>query len=135
MDKIGILIIPNKISKVILPKEKNIFGKSIATERGKLVTAVCFFSASNLYIPPNLIFPRKIMKPEFLNGAPPENIGSLSDSNYYINSELFINWLQHFKTYTKPSKDSPVLLILDNHSSHINLITITFCRENYIHHI
>lgn len=62
------------------------------------------------------------MKVEFLNGVPPETIASLSDSGY-INSELFINSLQHFKKHTKPSQGSPVLLILYNHSSHINLTT------------
>lgn len=132
MDETGILTVPNKIPKVISPKGKKIVGKSVAAERGELVTAVCCFSASGLYVPPNLIFPRKRMKAEYLNGAPPETIASLSDSGY-INSELFIKWIEHFKNHTKPSQFSPVLLILDNHSSHINLTTITFCRENYIH--
>lgn len=56
----------------------------------------------------------------------------LSDSGY-INSDLLIEWLDHFKRHTKPSLDSPVLLILDNHSSHVNLKTVTFCRDNFIH--
>lgn len=115
-----------------LDRGKKIVGKSVAAERGELVTAVCCFSASWVYVPPALIFPRKRMKIEFLNGAPPETLGMLSDSGY-INSDLFIGWLDHFKQHTKPSLDSPVLLILDNHSSHVNLKTVTFCRDNFIH--
>jgi len=72
------------------------------------------------------------MKEEYLNGAPPEILGLLSDSGY-INSDLFLKWLEHFKHHVKPSEDSPVLLILDNHTSHININTITYCRTNFIH--
>lgn len=72
------------------------------------------------------------MKIEFLNGTPPETLGMLSDSGY-INSDLFIEWLDHFKQHTKPSLDSPVLLILNNHSSHVNLKTVSFCMDNFIH--
>lgn len=128
----GISTVPNKIPKVISIKGKKIVGKSVSAERGELVTAVCCFSASGVYVPPALIFPRKRMKIEFLNGAPPETLGMLSDSGY-INSDLFIEWLDHFKKHTKPSLDYPVLLIFDNHSSHVNLKTISFCRDNFIH--
>jgi len=132
MDETGILTVPNKVPKVISSKGKKIVGKSVAAERGELVTAVCCFSASGIYVPPILVFPRKRMKEEYLNGAPPETLGFLSDSGY-INSDLFLKWLEHFKHHVKPSEDSPVLLILDNHTSHININTITYCRTNFIH--
>lgn len=132
MNETGILTVPNKVPKVISSKGKKIVVKSVAAERGELVTAVCCFSASGIYVPPILVFPRKRMKEEYLNGAPPETLGLLSDSGY-INSDLFLKWLEHFKHHVKPSEDSPVLLILDNHTSHININTITYCRTNFIH--
>jgi len=55
MDETGILIVPNKVPKVISSKGKKIVGKSVAAERGELVTAVCCFSASGIYVPPILV--------------------------------------------------------------------------------
>lgn len=132
MDETGMSTVPNKVPKVISTKGKKIVGKTVAAERGELVTAVCCFSGSGIYVPPALIFPRKRMKVEFLDGAPSETLGMISDTGY-INTDLFIQWLVHFQKHTRSSVDSPVLLILDNHSSHINLKTVTFYRDNYIH--
>ncbi|XP_018304461.1 uncharacterized protein, partial [Mycetomoellerius zeteki] len=42
-------------------------------------------------------------------------------------------WLQHFAHCITPTKENPVLLVLDNHSSHISLSTYSFCTNNYIH--
>lgn len=132
MDETGISTVPNKIPKIISIKGKKIVRKSVAADRGELVTAVCCFSTSGIYVPPALISPRKRMKIEFLNGTLLETLGMLSDSGY-INLDLFMEWLDHFKQQTKPSLDSLVLLILDNHSSHVNLNTVSFCRDNFIH--
>ncbi|KAK9702334.1 DDE superfamily endonuclease [Popillia japonica] len=38
----------------------------------------------------------------------------------------------HFARYAHPSKENPVLLVVDNHTSHISLQSIEFCRENGI---
>jgi len=80
MDETGIFTVPYKVPKKISSKGKKIVGKSVAAERGELVTAVCCFSASGIYVPPILVFPRKRMKEEYLNGAPPETLGLLFDS-------------------------------------------------------
>ena len=46
---------------------------------------------------------------------------------------MFIQWLKHFKANVGPTKEHPVLLILDGHSSHTkNLEAIHFARENGI---
>ena len=44
-----------------------------------------------------------------------------------------MDWMEHFKKHTKPTSDDPVLLILDNHSSHKSYQSYCFCRENNIH--
>lgn len=131
-DETGISTVPNKIPKVLTNKGKRSVNKVTSAERGQLVTAVCCFSAGGHYIPPALIFPRKRMKPELMNGAPSESIMFISDSGY-INAELFYQYLKHFQKHAKASKEDPVLLILDNHSSHCTLEVVTFCKENSIH--
>ncbi|CAK1598674.1 unnamed protein product [Parnassius mnemosyne] len=52
--------------------------------------------------------------------------------NGWINEELFVEWLKYFTKYAKPSESDPVLLLLDNHSSHISWNSYKFCKENHI---
>ncbi|KAK3796461.1 hypothetical protein RRG08_009238 [Elysia crispata] len=50
----------------------------------------------------------------------------------WMTSQNFMNFLKHFYEHTKPSKDRPVLMILDNQASHCSEGAIRFCREIYI---
>lgn len=131
MDETGLSTVPNKLPKILTSKGKKLVGKVASAERGQLVTAVCCFSATGIYIPPAMIFPRKRMKDELFLNAPVGTSKMISESGF-INKELFCQWLVHFKNYSKPSADNPVLLILDNHSSHRDLDAIQFCRKNHI---
>lgn len=131
MDESGFSTVPNKPPKVISTKGKRCVNKISSAERGQNVTAVCAMSASGQYIPPTFIFKRKRMKAELLDNAPPSSIGMVSDSSF-ITSDLFLLWIQHFKDHVKPTQEEPVLLILDNHSSHCTLAAVNFCRENHI---
>lgn len=88
MDETGMSTVPNQVPKVISTKGG-----------GELVPAVCCFSSSGIYAPP-LIFLRKRMKVEFLDGAPPETLGMISDTGF-INTGLFIQWLVHFQKHTR----------------------------------
>lgn len=106
--------------------------KISSAERGETMTIVCAMSAAGNFVPPALIFPRKRMKAELMDGAPPQSIGMISDSGY-MNTSLFLDWLKHFEAHVRADADHPVLLIMDNHSSHRSLEAILFCRENNIH--
>lgn len=132
MDESGLNTVPNRLPKIISGKGQRSVGKIVSGERGQTVTVVCCMSAAGHFVPPAIIFPRKRMKPELTDGAPSSSLFLLSDSGF-INAELFLTWLQHFASHTKPSADDPVLLILDNHSSHISIPAIKFCREHHIH--
>ncbi|GFS21215.1 tigger transposable element-derived protein [Elysia marginata] len=50
----------------------------------------------------------------------------------WMTRQNFLSFLEHFIKYTKPTKDSPVLLLLDNHKSHVSLDAIKFCRQDYV---
>lgn len=128
MDESGILTVPNKLPKVVAPQGKRTVGKIVSSERGQLITAVCCMGAGGQYIPPALIFPRKRMKSELTDRAPPGTLQLVSDTGF-INGELFLRWLDHFQTFCKSSVDDPVLLILDNHSSHVSLAAVLKCRK------
>lgn len=132
MDESGICTVVNKLPKVISPTGKRCVSKIVSAERGQLVTVVCCMSASGNFVPPAMIFPRQKMNPDLYRGAPEGTLPLYSESGY-MNADLFLRWLQHFKDDTLPSKEHPVLLVLDNHVSHCTIEAIKFCRENYIH--
>lgn len=132
MDESGINTVPNKAPKVVSTRGKKCVGKVSSAERGQLTTVICTVSASGNYVPPVIIFARKRLKPELMNGAPPDSLMLCSDSGY-SNSDLFPIWLQHFQKHVQSSDSNPVLLVLDNHSSHISIEAVMFCRQNSIH--
>lgn len=127
MDESGILTVPNKLPKVVAPRGKRTVGKIVSSERGQLITAVCCMGATGQYIPPALVFPRKRLKAELTDRAPAGTLQLVSDSGF-ITSELFLRWLDHFQTFCKSSVEDPVLLVLDNHSSHVSLQAVMKCR-------
>lgn len=71
------------------------------------------------------------MRPELVGRAPPGSVGHCSD-NGWSNEELFIKFLNHFILKAKPTVDSPILLLVDNHRTHTTLEEINLCRDNHI---
>jgi hypothetical protein len=76
VDETGITIVQQKSSKVLGLKEKKQVASLSSAEGGALVTVVTCTSASGLFVPPLLVFPRKNMKSESLDGSPPGTIGT-----------------------------------------------------------
>ena len=50
----------------------------------------------------------------------------------WMTSDMFLTFIQHFVKHVKPSKERPVLLLLDNHGTHINIDVVDIARENDI---
>lgn len=118
MDESGVNTVPKKIPTVISEKGKKLVGNIVSAERGQTITLVCAMSATGNYVSPAFIFPRKIIQGYLLNNAPEGSIGMASDSGF-IYTGLFLEYLRHYKDNVQPTKDNPVLLILDNHSNHM----------------
>jgi len=84
------------------------------------------------FIPPLLVFPRKNMKQELMNGIPPGSIHACHPLGW-IQSEIFSQWFLLFMKHTKPTKEDPVILVLEGHYSHTrNLQFVTLARENHV---
>lgn len=116
-DETGISVNPKGHSKIIALKGRRQVGTLTSAERGETVTVEICFSASGHYIPPIIIFPRKRMRQEFETGLPAGAKAEVHETGW-MTKELFLTWLQHFISYTGVTKDRPVLLILDGHSTH-----------------
>lgn len=50
----------------------------------------------------------------------------------WTNVEIHLQWLQYFQSQVKSTENDPVLLILDNHSSHISFDAYNFYRKHSI---
>ncbi|ROL41877.1 Myb-like protein V [Anabarilius grahami] len=48
----------------------------------------------------------------------------------YMDSELFLKWLRHFVKYAP--EERPLILIMDQHETHVSKDVIMYCRENKI---
>lgn len=61
----------------------------------------------------------------------PGSIGGANSSGW-TNESLFIKFFKHFIYHAKPNKEQYVLLILDNHESHMSIEAIDLCRDSGI---
>ena len=67
-----------------------------------------------------------------ISHGPDGSVGLVSDSGW-MTSEKFLDVLQHFAKYSRSGPDHPVILILDNHESHLSLPALEFAKTNSIH--
>jgi len=130
MDEIGINTVHTP-DRVIARREMKQLGKIISTEKETLVTMAVAVSAIGNMIPPFFIFPRAPYKDHFIQEGP---LGSAGDVNPFgwMEEEHFIKYCQHFVHHVKPSKEKPVLLLLDNHESHLSIEALDYLKENGI---
>ena len=130
MDETGFTAV-HKPAKILAKCGAKQVGRITSGEKGVTTTAICAINAAGAYLPTMLIFKRKRMVEALLKGSPPGTIGGCSD-NGWVTSELFLKWLRHFAQNVKPSKDEPVILLVDGHASHKSLEAIQFARSNSI---
>ncbi|XP_044733230.1 jerky protein homolog-like [Chrysoperla carnea] len=131
VDETGINSV-HRPDKILAAKGLKQVGAATSWERGKNITICCCISATGQYIPPMIIYPRQRMPASLERGGPNGSIYKCSKSGW-MNEELFLDWIKHFKEHTRSTLENEVLLILDNHSSHISLNIYQYCRENGIH--
>lgn len=64
-----------------------------------------------------------------IKGAPIGSIGGSNPSGW-SNEELFVKFLLHFIKHASASIENPVILLLDNHESHISVAAIRLAKDN-----
>jgi len=109
-------------------KDKQVSAATSA-ERGVNVTMIGCVSAAGTFITPALIFPRVHYKDHIIHGAPADTLG-LATPIGWSNELMFVRFLEHFIKLVQPSKENKVLLIMDNHESHLSIQAIDLAREN-----
>ena len=129
-DECGISSV-QKPGKIIARKGIKQVGRITSLERGKNVTLMACVSALGTFIPPFMVFPRARMNPQLLTGSLPGTKGFANPSGW-MDASLFVKFLEHLISCTHPSKEKPILLILDGHCSHKSLEAIELARKSGI---
>jgi hypothetical protein len=131
MDESGVTTVQTP-NRVIARKGAKQVSAMTSAERGTLVTLALAVNAIGNYLPPMFVFPRKRFKSHFIRDGPVGSVGT-GNSSGWMQEDEFYTFLQHFKNHVRPSTtEHIVLLILDNHKSHIAVKNIQFCKENGI---
>ncbi|KAK7469718.1 hypothetical protein BaRGS_00036249 [Batillaria attramentaria] len=128
VDETGVTTV-QKPTKIVASRGVKQTGAITSAERGQLVTMCAAVSAAGNSVPPCIIFPRKNFKEHFIRDGPPGSIGAAHPSGW-MTVENFPLFMEHFIRHVRPSKEKPVLLLLDNHDSHLGIDTIDLAKEN-----
>lgn len=130
IDETGMSTVHNPNNVIAIKGMKQV-GHMTSGERGINVTMIAGINAIGNSIPPAFVFPRVFFKEHMLKGAPPGSIGFAHPSGW-SNSEIFLEFLKHFINHTRPTMDQKVLLILDNHKSHITVDVLNLAKKSGI---
>jgi len=130
VDETGLTTVQKPVRVIAGRGEKQV-GRMTSGKRGTLITACCAVNAVGNSIPPFFIFPRVHFKSSMLAGSPAGSVGVENPSGW-MNGENFVEWMKHFIIHSKCSKTAKVLLLLDNHESHVSLECLDLARQNGI---
>lgn len=131
MDESGIKTVQDMTEKVLAKKGTKQVGQITSQERGVLVTLIGAMNAVGNAVPPLLVFPRHKFKASMIRGAPTGTKGCASPSGWST-QKIFVEWLHHFKEHVHASKESPCLLLMDNHTTHVSIESLDFAKDNGI---
>lgn len=130
VDETGITTV-QKPDRIIARRGEKQVSAMTSAERGTIVTLALAGNAVGNYIPPMFIFLRKRFQEHFIRDGPVGSVGTANGSGWMQEDDFYF-FLEHFKNHVRPSKEQRALLFLDNHSSHMALKNIEFCRDNGI---
>lgn len=129
-DETGITTV-QKPDRVVARRGARQVGSITSAERGTLVTVAFAANAIGNVIPPFFVFPRVRYQDHFIRDGPVGSAGTANPSGW-MQDETFMSFLDHFKKHTNVSPAHKVLLVVDNHSSHIHINALDFCKDNGI---
>ncbi len=128
VDAIGITTIQTPVSVIGKRGSKQV-GAMTTGERDQLVTHLQSMPLVTQFL--QCLFPRLRYTDHFIRDGQIRCIGSGNESGR-MQEEDFVIFLKHFANHTKVSPEKKLLLLLDNHCSHLSVTAIDFCKNNGI---
>ena len=130
LDETGCTTVP-RVPKVVAQKGVKQVGQVTSRERGELVTLCGIVSATGVTLPPVFVFPRKIFREVLMNGAPEGSLGLVSESGW-MKADIFLKVLEHVVKFTGCTQDRQIIVVMDNHESHLALANVLYAKEHGI---
>ena len=127
LDETGVTTVQNP-KKVVTASGTKSVGSITFSKRSELVTVLYAVCASRHALAPMLIFPRVRYRKHIICGGPPGFIGRATRSGW-INADLFVDFLMHISKLTGCSPACKILVIMDNHESHLSIAAIGKARN------
>lgn len=128
MDESGLTTV-QRPNRVVARKGFKQIGALTSAERGSLVTIAVAVSAAGNTVPPLFVFPRVNYKEHFVRDGPVGCVGACNPSGW-MNEDIFVAFLKHFVKHVKSTKESPVLLLLDNHETHLSIEALDYAKNH-----
>ena len=123
------LALAHKPPKVVV-KSRQQHPYAITSGNKAQITVLACASASGYSIPPMIIYDRKSLSNEMIEGEVPDTFYGLSDSGW-MDSTLFEEWFKnHFLRHAPAAR--PLLLLLDGHASHYNPSVLRMALEQQV---
>ena len=94
-----------------------------------MITICSAGNAAGNFVPPILVFPKKKFKNHFIRDGPNGCVGAATSSGW-MEPETFLLFMKHFVKTVKVNIEHPVLLLLDNHYSHLAIDVLDCCKYN-----
>ncbi|KAJ4436357.1 hypothetical protein ANN_18989 [Periplaneta americana] len=91
----------------------------------------CYFCDREPHSTIFFVFPRVNYRDHFIAGGPSGSSGCANPSGW-MQEENFLQFLKHFHSVAKSTLDKPVLLLPDNHGSHLSIDGLNFAKANEI---
>lgn len=89
VDESGFSTVQSRSVKIFATKGRKQVGFLSSAERGKHFTVICAMSAIGAFVPPAIVFPRKKMKTDLMDHAPPGFV-SYCQENGWVNKDIFL---------------------------------------------
>lgn len=132
IDETGLSSVPNSQGKVIATKGARTVQSIQISERGTLSTIIPAISAAGDCLPPFVIMKGKSPSDDLINEAKDHGMHIASTKTGYIETEVFIEFLNHFEKHRTKIPGQNCILFLDGHSTHVSIEAIEFCRDHGI---
>ena len=127
-DESGFPLCPKSGKVLALQGARNVY--HLTGNSKEQITTLCCISAAGGIIPPMHVFPGERFSYNPLEGGVEGSYFGKS-TNGWMTQELFFGWItRHYAIHLPPGR--PVCLLVDGHSSHIDLDVSNSCQANQI---
>ena len=120
-----------KLRNVVAVKGLKQIGSVTSGEKGSLVTMCVVVCAARNLVLPMFIFQRQNFKDHFIRDGPTGCVG-VTHPPGWMTTENILVFIKYSAKHARPSTEKPVLLLLDNHHSHLGIETPNFAKANGI---